>query len=146
MISSQDKDFKTIPNVWIYNHKTQEMTYNTYLDAIKFWLTQIMMGDRQDGVIGLKGYGHVSAVKFVDENIMSGVKSTYLKIKAIYKDKGREADCLKNAILLRILTNDFYNTETQEPILFSEEHLDFLDNEFYSNVRIPRLPTKPIHR
>tara|TARA_R110002126_G_scaffold238466_2_gene381870 strand:+ start:5132 stop:6106 length:975 start_codon:yes stop_codon:yes gene_type:complete len=143
IVSSQDKDMKTIPNIWIYNHKTNEMKYNSYEDAIRFWFNQILMGDRADGIINYpQGFGKDTAPAFINKHWDKGLVELYRLIKLEYTNnnflcketrnrvyKNIESQCLINAQLLRILTIDFFDTITQEPILFQESHIEFLQEQ-----------------
>lgn len=148
-VYSQDKDIKTIPNVYIYNPNSQELIYNNYYDSVKFFFKQLLAGDKADNIMKTpkqydfknqkilkSGYGMTTAESLVEESLKNGFKYTYNKIKYIYQQSNIENQCLINAQLLRILTIDFFDTKEQKPILFNEDMLDFLDQEFAREMNI----------
>ena len=143
IVCSEDKDMKTIPNIYIYNPTNQEFFYNDYLSATKFWLAQILAGDIADNVIvtpkqfdyktgtlNKNGFGMKTAMKFVEERLNHGIKHTYNCIKDLYIKSGIESQCEINAQLLRILTIDYFDPINQEAVIFNEGMLDRLDEEF----------------
>lgn len=70
IICSQDKDFQQLPEAWIFN--THYMKYEmrdrlTEEGAKRFFAKQMLMGDRQDGVEGLKGIGDKKSDKILQE-------------------------------------------------------------------------------
>lgn len=145
IVCSEDKDMRTIPNIYIYNPSNQDFFYNDYLSATKFWLAQILAGDIADNIIKTpkkikdnkiqkNGYAMKTALEFVDERIKKGIKKTYCDIKYLYEMNGMSSQCEINAQLLRILTIDFFDHVNQKPILFKEEMLDEMDDKFFNEM------------
>ena len=71
----------------------------------------------------------------VESNLEYGIRHTYFKIKSIYKQHDIENQCELNAQLLKLVTIDFIDLETQQPILFEEKYLDYLDSIFFDKMK-----------
>lgn len=94
IILSTDKDFDQIPGKH-YNPTKQELYSVTEDAATRFLYEQILMGDRVDNIIGLKGVGPVKAKK-----ALAGLDTEvemYNKCVEMYEDEER---VLENARLL----------------------------------------------
>jgi len=63
-IASIDKDFLQVP-CWHYNLNKGTLTAVNELDGLRFFYTQIIMGDTADNVFGIKGVGPVKAGKLL---------------------------------------------------------------------------------
>ena len=122
VISSQDKDMNTIPNTYMHNPNTSDISYKTHREALEYYLMQLLMGDRADGVEGVKGFGSVSAKRFIDERASYSIANIYKDIKAQYAHAGRQSECIKNAQLLKILTVDNYDFNNQAIKLIDETY------------------------
>lgn len=111
-VGTIDKDLKTVPNIYYHNMIDDTIRYISYTEANKFFYCQLLMGDKQDNIIGLKGYGIVSAEKFVNK-YYNDVSVLYKMIEKEYISQGfTEYDCLKNARLLHLLNYKEYNRDS----------------------------------
>lgn len=128
VISSQDKDMQTIPNAWLHNPNTDELQYVDDRQATDYFLMQLLMGDRADGVDGLKGYGNVSAKNYISSRRERGYTpyQIYREIEGEYYSAGRVDDCVKNARLLRILTRGCYDFDNRTIKLIDENYFSTL--------------------
>ena len=98
IIVSPDKDMRQIPGM-LWNF--EESTLIKPEDGAKWHLIQSISGDNTDGYAGIPGYGVKRAV-------------------ALFEEKGLSEDiALENARLARILTNEDYDDEKMEPLLWS---------------------------
>jgi len=52
VICSQDKDFLTI-NSWMFNFVKGTWVYSTEVDALRYFYSQVLTGDRADNILGL---------------------------------------------------------------------------------------------
>ena len=95
VIASIDKDFLQVP-CWHYNINKRTITQVKPEDGIKFFYTQILMGDAADNVIGLKGIGPVKAGKMLDW--ITTERALYDACVAAYG--GDEEKVIENARLL----------------------------------------------
>lgn len=68
VIGSDDKDMKTIPTA-VAKFADEEVTYVTYEDADKWWLTQTLAGDTTDGYSGAPSIGLKTAQEMLDEGV-----------------------------------------------------------------------------
>lgn len=64
IICSVDKDFKQMAG-WHYNFVKKEHSFITEEEAIRFFYSQILMGDNSDNIIGLYKVGPVKANKML---------------------------------------------------------------------------------
>ena len=114
IIVSPDKDMKQIPGR-LYN--LEDTITITPEEGAKWHLIQTLAGDQTDGYSGVPGIGVKRAVTLFDKEGYSWATA----MKA-FTDKGlTEEDALLNARLARILTVDDYDSEKQEPILWTPE-------------------------
>lgn len=67
VICSQDKDFLTI-NSWMFNFVTGTWKYSTTVDAVRYFYSQVLTGDRADNILGLFRIGPKKA-----EGILKGL-------------------------------------------------------------------------
>ena len=111
IIVSIDKDFRTIPNVPIYNPDTKETNTYTPKESFMFFMCQVLAGDAVDGYSGCPGIGMKTA-----EKILKGCKTQKEMWKTVvetYIKKGlSEDDALLNARMAFILRKGYYNTNT----------------------------------
>ena len=112
IIASPDKDMRQIPGQ-LYNF------YETFTippkDGAKWHLIQSISGDQTDGYGGVPGIGVKRA-----EVLFNKEGYSWNTVVNAFKSKGlTEEDALLNARLARILTIDDYDTEKQEPILWT---------------------------
>ena len=112
IIVSPDKDMKQIPGMlWNFN----ESFTITKSEGAKWHLIQSMAGDNTDGYAGVPGIGVKRAVALFEEKGYS-----WKTVVEAFKEKGLSEDiALENARLARILTNEDYDDEKMEPVLWS---------------------------
>ena len=112
IIVSPDKDMKQIPGMlWNFN----ESFTITKSEGAKWHLIQSMAGDNTDGYAGVPGIGVKRAVALFEEKGYS-----WKTVVEAFKEKGLSEDItLENARLARILTNEDYDDEKMEPILWN---------------------------
>jgi len=112
IIVSPDKDMKQIPGMlWNFD---ESFTITKEAGA-KWHLIQSISGDNTDGYKGLEGYGVKKATALLEDKGYS-----WKTVVDVFKEKGvSEEVALMNARLARILTNDDYDNEKMEPILWT---------------------------
>lgn len=112
VIVSPDKDMKQIPGT-LYN---LDEKFTITSDSGRAWhLIQCLSGDQTDGYSGVPGIGVKRAQTLFDKEGYS-----WKTVVKAFKDKGlNEYDAIMNARLAKILTIDDYDTEKQEPILWT---------------------------
>lgn len=112
-----DKDLNCIPG-WHMNFDKEgdDRTYKVSREeADKFFLEQTLAGDPTDGVPGIKGVGMKTAKKILAKRGYS-----WDSVLNEYLDRGlSEEFALMNARLVRILTSDLWDSESQTPVLWS---------------------------
>ena len=112
IIVSPDKDMRQIPGM-LWNF--EESTLIKPEDGAKWHLIQTMAGDNTDGYAGVPGIGVKRAVALFEEKGYS-----WKTVVEAFKEKGLSEDiALENARLARILTNEDYDDEKMEPILWN---------------------------
>ena len=112
IIVSPDKDMRQIPGM-LWNF--EESTLIKPEEGAKWHLIQTMAGDNTDGYAGVPGIGVKRAVALFEEKGYS-----WKTVVEAFKEKGLSEDvALTNARLARILTNEDYDDEKMEPILWS---------------------------
>ena len=112
VIVSPDKDMKQIPGT-LYN---LDEKFTITSDSGRAWhLIQCLSGDQTDGYSGVPGIGVKRAQTLFEKEGYS-----WKTVVKAFKDKGlNEYDAIMNARLAKILTIDDYDTEKQEPILWT---------------------------
>ena len=112
IIVSPDKDMKQIPGMlWNFD----ESFTITKSEGAKWHLIQAMAGDNTDGYAGVPGIGVKRAVALFEEKGYS-----WKTVVEAFEEKGLSEDiALENARLARILTNEDYDDEKMEPILWN---------------------------
>lgn len=112
VIVSPDKDMKQIPGT-LYN---LDEKFTITSDSGRAWhLIQCLSGDQTDGYSGVPGIGVKRAQTLFDKEGYS-----WKTVVKAFTDKGMtEYDAILNARLAKILTIDDYDTEKQEPILWT---------------------------
>jgi len=112
IIVSPDKDMKQIPGM-LWNF--EESTLIKPEEGAKWHLVQSMAGDNTDGYAGVPGIGVKRAVALFEEKGYS-----WQTVVEAFKEKGlSEEVALTNARLAKILTNEDYDYEKSEPILWN---------------------------
>ena len=112
IIVSPDKDMRQIPGM-LWNF--EESTLIKPEEGAKWHLIQSMAGDNTDGYSGVPGIGVKRAVSLFEEKGYS-----WNTVVNAFKEKGLSEDiALENARLARILTNEDYDDEKMEPILWT---------------------------
>ncbi len=112
IIVSPDKDMKQIEGM-LYNF--DESFTITKEEGAKWHLIQSMAGDNTDGYAGVPGIGVKRAIALFEEKGYS-----WKTVVNAFKEKGLSEDiALMNARLARILTNEDYDDEKMEPILWN---------------------------
>lgn len=109
IIVSWDKDMKQISGTH-YNPNTDEITEVTPEEGFRYFLTQVLTGDRVDGYAGLPGCGPVKAEQILNASC------TWDAVAAAYVKAGlTEQDALRQARLAYILkTTKDWNSKTGE--------------------------------
>ena len=111
---SGDKDFGTLPVMW-YNHLKKILRTITVAEANFFHLVQSLMGDMTDGFAGCKGFGQITAEKWLRKH-----GAYWESVVEAYESKGSDGeDALMNARLARILRAGEYDKETHEVTLWN---------------------------
>lgn len=64
IIVSLDKDFDQVQG-WHYNFVKQKKYYVSEEEGLRFFYKQILMGDKADNIVGIKGVGPVKAEKML---------------------------------------------------------------------------------
>lgn len=107
-IVSADKDLEGIPG-WLFNpDKDEEPRPISKEQADRFWLTQVLTGDKTDGYPGLEGVGPVTANKILK-------KGTWEEVLEAYTNAGfNEEYALTQARCARILRHGEYRWVAQE--------------------------------
>ena len=114
VIVSPDKDMKQIPGK-LYN--LEDTTTITPEEGAKWHLIQTLAGDQTDGYSGVPGIGVKRA-----ETLFNKEGYNWATVVKAFEDKGlTEEDALLNARLARILTIEDYDTEKNEPKLWTPE-------------------------
>ena len=114
IIVSPDKDMKQIPGK-LYN--LEDTITITPEEGAKWHLIQTLAGDQTDGYSGVPGIGVKRA-----ETLFNKEGYNWATVVKAFTDKGlTEEDALLNARLARILTIEDYDTEQQEPKLWTPE-------------------------
>jgi DNA polymerase-1 len=113
IICSPDKDMRQIPGD-LYDMSTGVVTI-TNQEGFNWHLIQTMAGDQTDGYAGVPGIGIKRAVALLDAE-----GYTWNTVLQAFLDKGlTEEDALRNARLAKILQNDDYDHELQQPKLWT---------------------------
>jgi len=116
IIVSDDKDLKQIPGE-LYVPRLREHFRITPESGFRFHMHQTLTGDRADNYPGCPGIGEVRAERILDQpangDLWYAVEQTFAKARL-----PRE-EALLQARLAKILTTEWWNTETQEPILWT---------------------------
>ena len=112
VIVSPDKDMKQIPGM-LYNF--DESFTITKEEGAKWHLIQTLAGDNTDGYSGVPGIGVKRAAALFDSKGYS-----WKTVVEAFKEKDlSEEVALENARLAKILTNEDYDDEQMEPILWN---------------------------
>ena len=112
IIVSPDKDMRQIPGK-LYN--LEDTTTITPEEGAKWHLIQTLAGDQTDGYSGVPGIGVKRATTLFEKEGYS-----WATVVKAFEDKGlTEEDALCNARLARILTNEDYDSQKQEPRLWT---------------------------
>ena len=100
VIVSIDKDYLQFEG-WIYNYNKNTLIYNTKLDALRAFYTQMIVGDSSDNIKVCKGKGKAYAKKlFKDcEAEYQFIRRVFETYKEHYKSKAREKYILTYKLL-----------------------------------------------
>lgn len=106
---SGDKDFKTIPCKF-YDFTRKQFHDITKTEADFTHLCQTLAGDPTDGYSGLKGFGMVTAEKYLNKH-----GATWKSVVDAYTSKGsNETEALLNARMAYILRHGDYTKSTKK--------------------------------
>ena len=113
IIVSPDKDMRQIPStLW---NLTDDVTEITKEDGDKWHLIQSLSGDPTDGYSGCPGIGVKRATELLDKN-----ENQWEAVCKAYRDRGlSDDDALLNARLAKILRNEDYDHDRNQPILWT---------------------------
>ena len=113
IIVSPDKDLKQIPSV-LWN-LTDDVVEITKEEGDRWHLVQSLSGDPTDGYSGCPGIGVKRATELLDKN-----ENQWEAVCKAYRDRGlSEDDALLNARLAKILRNENYDHDRNQPILWN---------------------------
>ena len=112
MIVSPDKDMKQIPGS-LYN--LEEVTLITPEEGEKMRYLQTLSGDQTDGYGGVPGMG----MKRADAWFNKYGWNWDAVVRAFIEKDLDEREALLNARLAKILTVDYYDFDTREPVLWT---------------------------
>ena len=113
IIVSPDKDLKQIPSV-LWN-LTDDVIEITKEEGDRWHLVQSLSGDPTDGYSGCPGIGVKRATELLDKN-----ENQWEAVCKAYRDRGlSDDDALLNARLAKILRNENYDHDRNQPILWN---------------------------
>ena len=113
IIVSPDKDLKQIPSV-LWN-LTDDVVEITKEEGDRWHLVQSLSGDPTDGYSGCPGIGVKRATELLDKN-----ENQWEAVCKAYRDRGlSDDDALLNARLAKILRNENYDHDHNQPILWN---------------------------
>ena len=108
IIVSIDKDMHTIPEVDIFNTRSEELTPGHSVETADYHhMLQTLVGDTSDGYPGCPGVGKVSAPK-----LLANARELWPAVLTAFQKKGGDAgeeQALMQARLARILRFEDYN-------------------------------------
>ena len=113
IIVSPDKDMRQIPStLWNLTDDVVEITKD---DGDRWHLIQSLSGDPTDGYSGCPGIGVKRATELLDKN-----ENKWEAVCKAYRDRGlSDDDALLNARLAKILRNEDYDHDRNQPILWT---------------------------
>ena len=113
IIVSPDKDMRQIPStLWDMKNDVVEITKD---DGDRWHLIQSLSGDPTDGYSGCPGIGVKRATELLDKN-----ENKWEAVCKAYRDRGlSDDDALLNARLAKILRNEDYDHDRNQPILWT---------------------------
>ncbi|MBL40359.1 MAG: T7 exonuclease [Chloroflexi bacterium] len=113
IIVSPDKDMRQIPStLW---NLTDDVTEITKDDGDRWHLIQSLSGDPTDGYSGCPGIGVKRATELLNKN-----ENKWEAVCKAYRDRGlSDDDALLNARLAKILRNEDYDHDRNQPILWT---------------------------
>ena len=113
IIVSPDKDMRQIPSV-LWN-LTDDVTEITEEEGDRWHLVQSLSGDPTDGYSGCPGIGVKRATELLDKN-----ENKWEAVCKAFRDRGlSDDDALLNARLAKILRNENYDHDRNQPILWN---------------------------
>lgn len=113
IVCSIDKDLKQLPGRH-YNFVTNEFQTVTYLEGVKNFYKQFLIGDKADNIPGIRGIGKVKAARIVDP--LEDETEIFTAIRDIFDDDER---LLLTGRLLWILREEegyWKFPQVQEPV------------------------------
>ncbi len=113
IICSWDKDMLTIPTK-IWNSNKKVLKTQSKVDALKFFIYQVIIGDSADGYKGIKGVGPKGAKKFLNDHSKTLANIWEPLCELAEKKKHDDGYILKQARMAHILQDGDYNFETRE--------------------------------
>jgi len=113
IVVSPDKDMRQIPStLWDMKDDVVEITKE---DGDRWHLIQSLSGDPTDGYSGCPGIGVKRASELLDKN-----ENKWEAVCKAYRDRGlSDDDALLNARLAKILRNEDYDHDRNQPILWT---------------------------
>ena len=113
IIVSCDKDFNSIPDVLLYNHRKDTITETTNEGADFYHLYQTLVGDQADNYTGCPTIGDKRAT-----SLLEGEPTWDTVVKAFEKQGLTEEDALLQARVARILRDGEYDYNKEEVVLW----------------------------
>lgn len=113
IIVSCDKDFNSIPDVFLYNHRKDTITKTTKEGADYYHLYQTLVGDQADNYTGCPTIGDKRAT-----SLLEGEPTWSTVVKAFEKQGLTEEDALLQARVARILRDGEYDYKKEEVVLW----------------------------
>jgi 5'-3' exonuclease len=117
VIYSVDKDFLTIPT-HVYNPVKRIIKKQTKVDAFKFFIYQIIIGDSSDGYKGIPGAGPKAAQKLIAENSKNLLNIWEPLLELAKKKKVDEEYLISQGRMAHILQEGDFNFDTKEVALW----------------------------
>lgn len=123
VIYSVDKDFLTIPTK-TFNPVKRKIKTQSKVNAFKFFIYQVIIGDTSDGYKGIPGIGKVGAMKFLTKHSKNLLNIWEPLCELGATKKCTEEYMLSQARMAHILQDGDFNFETKEVRLWEPEMIN----------------------
>lgn len=108
ILISLDKDFRSFPCELFDPLHNEHLNINKPTADYNL-MKQVIMGDKADNYEGIKGYGEVKTLNFLDDE-----PRTFGDVEQLFKEQGQLKDYKVNLNLASIVSIDRYNFNTGE--------------------------------